>query len=230
MQGNIAIGAEALTLAGGSLNSGTGNNSWAGDIALGFTRVRNNDGTVTTGTTGITGHIRALLGNLALSGAISLRSGEGDAARAHTLEIFTTPAFGRTPASAVTISGDISGADGKLSKLGGGKLTLSGTNTYTGLTQIGRAATTAAPAVSGGELELQDGNAIANSGAVALANVANTKLTVTNSETIGSLQGGGEVAIASGQRLTVNQSGNTSYNGLISGAGGLIKDARARSR
>ena len=226
LQGNIAIGNEALTLAGGSLNSGTGDNSWAGDIALDFARDRNSAGTVTTGTTSITGHIRALLGNLSLTGAISLRSGEGAVARAHTLEIFTTPAFGRTPASAVTLSGDISGAGGNLIKLGGGKLTLSGTNSYTGLTQIGRAATTspAAPAVSGGELELQGGNAIANGGAIALANVANTRLTVSNSETIGSLQGGGEVAIASGQRLTVNQSGNTSYNGLISGAGGLTKD------
>ena len=91
----------------------------------------------------------------------------------------------------MTISGDIGGAGGNLSKLGGGKLTLSGTNSYTGLTQIGRAATTAAPAVSGGELELQGGNAIADNGAVALANVANTRLTVTNSEAIGALSGGG---------------------------------------
>ena len=229
LQGNIAIGAEALTLAGGSLNSGTGNNSWAGDIALGFTRVRNNDGTVTTGTTSATSHIRALLGNLRITGNISLRSGMNAAARAHTLEIFTTPAFGRTPASAVTISGDISGTDGRLTKLGGGKLTLSGTNSYTGLTQIGRAATTSpvAPAVSGGELELQGGNAIANGGAVNLANVANTKLTVTRGETIGALSGGGaaggNIQIESGQTLTVNQSANTSYNGLIRGAGGLEK-------
>ena len=227
LQGNIAIGAEALTLAGGSLNSGTGNNSWAGDIALGFTRVRNNDGTVTTGTTSATSHIRALLGNLRITGNISLRSGMNAAARAHTLEIFTTPAFGATPASAVTISGNISGAGGKLTKLGGGKLTLSGTNSYTGLTQIGRAATTAALAVSGGELELQGGNAIADNGAVALANVANTRLTVTRGETIGALSGGGaaggNIQIESGQTLTVNQSANTSYNGLIRGAGGLEK-------
>ena len=230
MQGNIAIGNEALTLAGGSLNSGTGDNSWAGDIALDFARDRNNDGTVTTGTASITGHIRALLGNLALSGAISLRSGAGDAARAHTLEIFTTPAFGATPASAVTISGNISGADGKLTKLGGGKLTLSGTNSYTGLTQIGRAATTgpAAPAVSGGELELQGDSAIADNGAVRLANVANTRLIVTGTEAIGALSGGGaaggNIEITSGSTLTVIQAGPTTYNGVISGAGlGLRK-------
>ncbi len=225
---NIAIGAEALTLAGGSLNSGTGDNSWAGDIALDVTRVRNNTtGTVTLGTTSATSAINALRGNLRISGSINLSSGMSTAARAHTLEIFTTPAFGATPASAVTISGNISGAGGNLTKLGGGKLTLSGTNTYTGLTQIGRAATTAALAVSGGELELQRGNAIANGGAVNLANVANTKLTVTRGETIGALSGGGaaggNIQIESGQTLTVNQSGPTSYNGLIRGAGGLEK-------
>ena len=226
---NIAIGNEALTLAGGSLNSGTGNNSWTGDIALDVTRVRNNTtGAVTLGTTSATSAINALRGNLRISGSINLSSGTGMAARAHTLQIFTTPAFGATPASAVTISGDISGADGKLTKLGGGKLTLSGTNTYTGLTQI--AAPPPRPRGPGrqrGELELQGGNAIADNGAVNLANVANTKLTVTRGETIGALSGGGaaggNIQIESGQTLTINQSGPTSYNGLIRGAGGLEK-------
>ena len=213
LQGNITIGAEALTLAGGRLESISGNNRWNGAISLDVSRVRNTDGSVTTGAAGATSAINALLGNLRLAGAISLSSGAGAAARAHTLEISSL-----TAAAAVTISGNISGAGGNLTKLGGGKLTLSGTNTYTGDTNI-----------NDGELELQGGTALHDSSAVVLASIGSPKLTVTNSETIASLAGGGEVAIASGQILTVKNSvgTNTIYSGVISGAGGLTKGAAA---
>ena len=62
-----------------------------------------------------------------------------------------------------------------------------------------------------------------------LSSTGSPKLTVTNSETIASLAGGGEVEIASGQILTVKNSAgtNTSYSGVISGAGGLTKGAAA---
>ena len=109
---------------------------------------------------------------------------------------------------------------GSLSKTGGGTLTLSGTNIYTGVTTV-----------NDGELELANtgGTALHDSSDVVLASTGSPKLTVTNSETIASLAGGGEVEIASGQTLTVKNSAgtNTSYSGVISGAGGLTKGAVA---
>ena len=116
------------------------------------------------------------------------------------------------------IQGNIQTGTGSLTKTGGGTLTLSGTNIYTGVTTV-----------NAGELELQGGTALHDSSDVVLASTGSPKLTVTNSETIASLAGGGEVEIANGQTLTVKNSAgkDTSYSGVISGAGGLTKGAVA---
>ena len=125
-----------------------------------------------------------------------------------------------TGAGYTLVSGALNTGTGSLTKKGAGKLRLSGANLYTGDTEVEE-----------GELELahSGGNAIDDSSAVKLSSTAsaNAKLTITNSETIGSLAGGGEVAIANGQTLTVKNAGrtNTTYSGLISGAGNLAKGA-----
>ena len=83
----------------------------------------------------------------------------------------------------LTISGNIgqtaAGSNFGLEKTGAGKLTLTGTNTYTGVTNI-----------DDGELEVantdtMEGNqgAIHDSSAVDLGDAAGARLTVTNSET-----------------------------------------------
>ena len=122
-----------------------------------------------------------------------------------------------TGRGAITISGAITTGTGGLSKTGTGKLRLTGVNTYTGDTNI-----------NAGELELDnaDGNnVIAQSANVILASTGSPKLSIASNQTIRSLRGGGEVAIAASRRLTVDQAGNTSYSGVISGAGaaGLTK-------
>ncbi|WP_165937826.1 autotransporter-associated beta strand repeat-containing protein [Methylobacterium segetis] len=104
-----------------------------------------------------------------------------------------------------------------LRKIGAGTLVLAGNNTFTGQTRI-----------SAGTLEVQGGQAIANQSAVLLDNVAGARLLVTNSETIGSLAGGGAaggtVAIAAGQVLTTGaDNSSTTFAGVIGGAGGLAK-------
>ena len=89
--------------------------------------------------------------------------------------------------------------------------------------------------IEAGELELQGGYASPDSGlagrGVTLRNVRGAKLTVTNSEKIGSLSGGGSaggnVEIANSQTLTVNNADDnpTTYAGVISGTdGNLIKE------
>ena len=96
-----------------------------------------------------------------------------------------------------------------------GVVTLEGANTYTGQTRV-----------NAGELILTGGRAIADTSAVTLNSAAtgNTaKLTVRNTETIGSLSGGsatgGGIDIAKGETLTVNQTTDGVYNGVISEVG-----------
>lgn len=108
-----------------------------------------------------------------------------------------------------TVSGVISG-DSEFTKAGAGELTLNGANTFSG------------PAViDGGGLNLQGGQAIADSTAVQL----NTgTLNVGSAETIGSLST--EAGTQTNLDATLTTGGNnysTTSLGLIAGAGGLIK-------
>ena len=109
----------------------------------------------------------------------------------------------------------ISGS-GAVIKNGAGTLTFTTSNTYTGGTTIQL-----------GNLTLSGGSALDDGGTVTLANAAGAVLHIATSETIGSLSGGGasggNLSIASGQVLTLNQSTSTSFNGTISGAGGVTK-------
>jgi len=108
-----------------------------------------------------------------------------------------------------------------ITKSGSTTWQLSGSNTYTGATTI-----------NAGTLTLSGGSAIADTGAVTLANATATALNVNASETIGNLSGGGtlggNIAIAASQTLTVNQTTNLNYNGTISGDGGLTKNGTAQ--
>ena len=103
-----------------------------------------------------------------------------------------------------------------LTKSGAGILTLSGTNSYTGITTI-----------SAGTLALTNGSAILDTGAVVLANTVGATLLLNASETIGSLAGGGtsggNVTL---QGFTLTSGGantDTTYSGVISGSGSLVK-------
>ena len=133
-----------------------------------------------------------------------------------------------TGAGNMTLNGRITGL-GRLIKQGAGTLVVNNSssanpNDYRGGTDI-----------EAGELELQGGYASPDSGlagrGVTLRNVRGAKLTVTNSEKIGSLSGGGSaggnVEIANRQTLTVNNADDnpTTYAGVISGTdANLIKE------
>ncbi|MCX6856018.1 MAG: autotransporter-associated beta strand repeat-containing protein, partial [Verrucomicrobia bacterium] len=113
--------------------------------------------------------------------------------------------------------GELNGG-GDLTKTTAGTLILSGTNTYTGTTQI-----------NAGTVELTGGSAILNSGVVALADVAGANLQLNASETIGSLSGGGatggNVNLQSNTLTLSAASGSTAYAGIISGSGGSLVKA-----
>ena len=106
-------------------------------------------------------------------------------------------------ADAPTVANNISGV-GTLEQNGSGALTLSGTNTYSGMTTV-----------NVGTLIVTNGNAIADSGTVS----NNAKFQVNSSETIGAL-----LAVA-GSTVTA-QAGTLTYSGgsilgTLSGSGGV---------
>jgi fibronectin-binding autotransporter adhesin len=114
--------------------------------------------------------------------------------------------------SSTAFTGALQGTGGNLTKVGTGTLTLSGVNSYTGLTTI-----------SGGTLSLSGGAAIADTGAVQVN--AGATLNLASSETIGSLGGaGGSFVTLGANSLTAGgNDGSTAFLGAISGTGGLTK-------
>ena len=112
-------------------------------------------------------------------------------------------------AGEVDVYGTITTGTGSLTKIGSATLALSGNNTYTGVTTV-----------NAGTLQLFNGEAIANTGAV-LVNAPGS-LQVFASETIGSLAGSGSVGLSSAVILTVGGTNtNTAYSGVISELGGI---------
>ena len=90
----------------------------------------------------------------------------------------------------------------------GGVLNLSGSNSYTGLTQV-----------SGGTLQLGADNAISDASTVLVASGASFDLNGFN-DTVGGLAGDGTIDLGAG-RLTVDQTGDNLFSGSITGTGGL---------
>ncbi len=103
-----------------------------------------------------------------------------------------------------------------LTKTGTGTLILTGTGSYTDGTTI-----------NGGTIQLGANNALGTTGPVTLANTAGVVLDLNGyNQTIGSLSGGGtsggNVTLGSGI-LTVGDSTSTTYAGVISGTGSVVK-------
>ncbi|TAL05279.1 MAG: hypothetical protein EPO07_03785, partial [Verrucomicrobia bacterium] len=120
-------------------------------------------------------------------------------------------------ANTLTVSGTIAGVSGgALAKNGPGTLTLGGANTYDGNTTI-----------NAGTLTVSGGSAIPDTSAVTLANTASAALSLSSSETIASLAGGGasggNVALGA-NTLTEGNSSSTAFNGILSGTGALVKN------
>ncbi len=225
LSGGIAIGAEALSLAGtgatadGALRSASGANSLAGAITL---------GAATT--------ISTLADTLVLSGALNTAG--------NTLTISSD---GDT-----TLSGIVSGT-GAVTKTGIGDLTLSVANTFTGTTTISAGTlfathasalgTTDAGAIvaSGATLDLSGGIAVgaealtlAGNGATAdgalrsasgdnsLAGAITLGAAATINTSADTLTLSGAINTA-GNSLTINSDGDTTLSGAVFGAGGIIK-------
>jgi fibronectin-binding autotransporter adhesin len=227
LTGNISSGATVLTIDGvrnptavTKSDAGTwtlsGNNTYTGATTI-------NGGTLSIatitngGVSGSLGNSTTNATNLVLGGGTLEYTGSasGSTNRDFTLTAGTTSGISVTNSTAsLTMSGNAATTTGGLTKVGAGTLVLSGANTYTGTTTV-----------SAGNLTLTGGSAISNSGAVTLANTAGAILHVAQSETIGTLSGGGaiggNVSIAGGQSLGITAT--STFNGSITGAGALVK-------
>ncbi|MFM8654957.1 MAG: autotransporter-associated beta strand repeat-containing protein, partial [Verrucomicrobiota bacterium] len=101
--------------------------------------------------------------------------------------------------------------NGAITKVGAGKVTLSGTNTSVGGITI-----------SEGTLAISGGSAINNVNSVAVASGATFE--VNGSETINALSGAGSVVLASGQQLRSRfDTTSSTFSGGMSGAGQFLK-------
>jgi fibronectin-binding autotransporter adhesin len=109
-----------------------------------------------------------------------------------------------------TFSGVISGGTA-LTKVGPGTLTLSGTNTYTGLTTI-----------SNGTIALGAAHALSDSSAINVVNGAILNL-ANFSDAVSSLGGSGNVTLGSGTLSVGVNNASSDFSGIISGTGGLTK-------
>lgn len=112
-----------------------------------------------------------------------------------------------------TISSGIVGYG--LTKSGLGTLVLSGNNFYSGQTNVNE-----------GTLRVSGGNAISDLSAVVIKNGPGVLLALAGNEAIGTLAGGGTdggtLDIGS-NTLTINSTANSTYSGLITGNGVLVK-------
>ena len=192
----LASGTSGINLAASiSINAGSGLIAMnAGTGGVNLTSGTLQTSNATAAAISLTNAAALTLGNVALTGG-------------GTFSVTHTGAGTQTAGTAIT-------GTGNLTKAGAGALALSQANSYTGTTTI-----------NAGSLSLAGNNALSDTGAVVIANVAGANLTVAAAETIGSLSGGGLAGgtVTLNGALTTGDAANTTFNGVISGAGALVK-------
>ncbi|MFA6470725.1 MAG: autotransporter-associated beta strand repeat-containing protein, partial [Candidatus Latescibacterota bacterium] len=210
--GGVISGGQAINKAGAGSLTFSGANTYTGATSI------NAGGLITSTADRIADVSNVILANVAgaeltLGGAETIGSLSGGGTTGGNINL-NTFVLTVTQSAALTYGGVISGTGG-LTKVGASALTLSGVNTYTGVT-----------AINAGGIITNAAERIADSSNVVLADAVGVVMTLGGNETIGSLSGGGTTGgnIALGTfTLTVNQSSALTYGGIISGTGGLTK-------
>jgi fibronectin-binding autotransporter adhesin len=198
---NILLGANNLTVTGNSEGifdgtlSGSGGliKSGSATLTLNADNSSSYTGTMTVNGGTLQGNAKSIPGNVGINSSCQLT-------------------FNQTVDG--TYSSTVSGL-GSLIKTGGGKLTFSNNNSYSGGT-----------AITQGILALTGVGALASGGYLSLANSASFDLSGANhSQTIGNLSGSvGTSLLLGSNNLTVTNSSDTNFDGTLSGSGSFIKE------
>ncbi|OYW74319.1 MAG: hypothetical protein B7Z37_18305 [Verrucomicrobia bacterium 12-59-8] len=221
--GLTKVGTGALTLVGASAYTG-GTFIKNGKLILSAGNDRLPTGTVLTlgdGGTNDSGVLKLDSRSQTLAGLLTAGTGAGNSvvngnatAATLTLSIVPSDIFGGVLGGAGTNENNFG-----LTKTGAGVLTLSGTNTYTGATNI-LAGTLQAGAAGGGTV-------FGVGSAITLADAAGVVLDLNGfNQTVGALAGGGSaggaVTLGSATLTLGGSNASTTFAGIISGAGGAL--------
>jgi autotransporter-associated beta strand protein len=187
---NVTIGAEALTISGngtgssaGAIRSGNGTNTLNGKVTLAANA--------------------KIFSSSGLSITFNPTSGDAVDLASNTLTI--------EGAGNHTVSGAIVGTGGGLNKIGSGNTTLTGTNTYSGVTTV-----------AGGRLILSGAGRL-GSGAISVVNTdaGTLELAVTGNNTMANnISGDGSVVISGSGTTTFT--GSNTYSGLTTVSAGTL--------
>lgn len=230
-----AVPAEAQTLSGSGTNaigpgmtwvSNADNSStvWSGTLQGDGNFEKAGTGTLTfTGENTYTGITTVSAGTLVISGGLALwdngqviidggatfqvNSGENIGSIAGSGSVVLNASLATNNSASTMFSGSMSGS-GTLIKRGSGTLTLSGTNTNSG-----------GLSVNAGTVILYGGAAISDTARLTLDGGT---VELQSSETVGSLSGTTDINLDA-NILAVAGSDTTSYSGIISGSGALVK-------
>ena len=163
------------------------------------------------------GALRSVAGANVVSGAITLGSAARINADAGTLSLAALDGAGPASvdltlggAGAAALTGTIGAQIGQLLKDGAGRLSLSGANAYTGSSRVsaGTLATTAANRLP--------------AGTVLTVDLAAT-FSLGGDQTLASIAGSGQVALAAGALSLGGDNSSASFDGMLSGSGSLVK-------
>jgi len=199
--GTVDLGSSQLTIQNST------NDTFDGVLTGMGTLIKNSTGTLYL--SGISGPNTYTGGTTIAGGVLQIGSATGLSTGNVTDDaslVFTAGATGANITQVISGSGSLT--------VQGGTITLSGSNSYTGVTTV-----------DGGTLALSSGGAIASSSEVNLASGATFNISATTAgATIQNLVGvTGSIVTLGGRTLTDTVTGSTTFNGVINGTGGFVK-------
>jgi fibronectin-binding autotransporter adhesin len=166
------------------------------------------DSTVRVSRLAGSGAVTHTLGSLDLGSRTLTVTGDGQAAL--QISNITLSGSGTLNPTTADLRAGVIGGSFDLTKTGSGALILTAVSNYTGSTTI-----------NGGALTLAAANVIPDGSALSLA--SGTAFNLANfSDSVGSLAGSGNVSLGTAT-LTTGAAGSTTFSGIISGTGGLVK-------